>query len=953
MIMCKSLGTLGIVGMCMAVLLPSLLHAEEGLLVHYAFDEGTGAVLHDKSGGGHNGTIKGGASWAKGLSFGALSFNGTDAYVEGPADLTIGKAGTLEVWCHPLKFGGGLVSWHYDNVDAPKPLALYFDIYTFNSLVGAMSDLKNQDLGNADIEHVYSFWHAASSALVQSEDIPADMLNRWSHIVMKFNDQNVQLFRNGRLRGSKPSFFSPDTKGVPMRIGRGARLPYFDGMIAEVRVYNRALSDSEIAAHFAEKAPVFQPHLPRSLTIVPRLYAAEGKLAVEVDLTDLSLSGGGTIESQLLSGSTVLHKVTQPIAGNVPAGNLAFPTRELAVGDYEIRCTVRNESGESLVETSRRWRMPKLAAPGVRVLNNLVAELLDVKDLAVLPEQELSFMNPRKGWVFISCAADLREGDTVSIAADGAADGAAIKMTAGGPAPGETMCLLPEGAGKLQINCQGKPVIRELIVRSIPELMFCGYPAPPHVAAYGDYDFDFLKKDVLPNVNTIVAGCGWAGVAALRWPEDRKKAYNMYDLWKNTGRRWLHEYPIIYPDDSKTLVTADQAFDWWAKSDGFTDPDFSGVVADEFGLGADGPTDTEPYRDYRYRTAPYTEAVRRIAAVPEFKDRAIYAWCGGLDRAETRSKEFVNTVLSTGGKLCVEEYLAEPSTEQVGRDVLYHGLRTKTQHADANFPGLMENLIFVPGIGSAPPESNDVDPQVDYKVWMDMQMHYLATSPDFFGLAGIMWYKLSYADEEAVRWMGRLFRHYAIEGKTEPLSGEYGFKYKLDIVQNADFDEGLSGWTADPAETDSIRTGKLDNLGLLQGRGRRQEVGRNYLLTRRCADRPNTVSQVIQKLSPGKLYSVRMMVSDYKAISERVEGPHSMNARMVIDQAEMIPDKSFVYGIWSFFGPYFFDFHRLVFRANGPTAKLTISDWSADGVPGGPVGQELMFNFIEVQPYFE
>lgn len=39
------------------------------------------------------------------------------------------------------------------------------------------------------------------------------------------------------------------------------------------------------------------------------------------------------------------------------------------------------------------------------------------------------------------------------------------------------------------------------------------------------------------------------------------------------------------------------------------------------------------------------------------------------------------------------------------------------------------------------------------------------------------------------------------------------------------------------------------------------------------------------------------------------------------------------------------------FRAAGDTAALTVSDWKSEKDPGGPVGQELMFNFIEIQPY--
>ena len=31
---------------------------------------------------------------------------------------------------------------------------------------------------------------------------------------------------------------------------------------------------------------------------------------------------------------------------------------------------------------------------------------------------------------------------------------------------------------------------------------------------------------------------------------------------------------------------------------------------------------------------------------------------------------------------------------------------------------------------------------------------------------------------------------------------------------------------------------------------------------------------------------------------------------------------------------------------------LTVSDWMSNDVPGGPIGQELMYNFVKVQPYF-
>ena len=45
--------------------------------------------------------------------------------------------------------------------------------------------------------------------------------------------------------------------------------------------------------------------------------------------------------------------------------------------------------------------------------------------------------------------------------------------------------------------------------------------------------------------------------------------------------------------------------------------------------------------------------------------------------------------------------------------------------------------------------------------------------------------------------------------------------------------------------------------------------------------------------------------------------------------------------------------HRIVFRAKASTARLTISDWADDETPGGPAGQEMLFHFIEVQPFLE
>jgi hypothetical protein len=41
-----------------------------------------------------------------------------------------------------------------------------------------------------------------------------------------------------------------------------------------------------------------------------------------------------------------------------------------------------------------------------------------------------------------------------------------------------------------------------------------------------------------------------------------------------------------------------------------------------------------------------------------------------------------------------------------------------------------------------------------------------------------------------------------------------------------------------------------------------------------------------------------------------------------------------------------------MFRATGPTAMLTISDWASADKPGGPEAQELMVNYLQLESLF-
>jgi len=56
---------------------------QDGLVMYLPFDAGQGDVAVDLSGNGHDGSIEG-AKWVEGKFGKALSFNGTDTFVEVP-----------------------------------------------------------------------------------------------------------------------------------------------------------------------------------------------------------------------------------------------------------------------------------------------------------------------------------------------------------------------------------------------------------------------------------------------------------------------------------------------------------------------------------------------------------------------------------------------------------------------------------------------------------------------------------------------------------------------------------------------------------------------------------------------------------------------------------------------------------------------------------------------------
>jgi glucose/arabinose dehydrogenase/PKD repeat protein len=197
-----------------------------GLVAAYGFNEGSGSTLEDLSGNGNRGTLAG-PTWADAGRFGgALSFDGINDTVDvADADsLDLTSALTLEAW---VKTTGGS-SWR-TVVLKERPGDLAYALYARFSNGGPA--------GQVDF--------AASTAKAQgSALVPADT---WTHLATTYDGSNLRLYVNGTLAATTAATGGVVTSASPLRIGGNAIWgEYLGGVIDEVRVYNRALSQAEI-----------------------------------------------------------------------------------------------------------------------------------------------------------------------------------------------------------------------------------------------------------------------------------------------------------------------------------------------------------------------------------------------------------------------------------------------------------------------------------------------------------------------------------------------------------------------------------------------------------------------------------------------------------------------------------------------------------------------------------
>ena len=287
----------------------------KGLVGCWLMNEKSGSRITDLSGKGNHGKCVGHPKWGGSKFGGGLDFDGGDDYIELPSSVSnsLGGAGmvTISVWVRRDSI---------NNRDSMLDLTIFatsskvfFDIQADNTVrLGGRADASD------------NFQYKKTISTISDTD---------KHNIVGILDianDNIYIYIDGILQSvtGTPSWtqttFDANT-GSKQTLGTGAGLTnFFDGLIDEIRIYNRALSPEEIKQLYNDPFCNLIKRRPLSGLYVPA-------------------GGGGTFTIDNADSDTIIENVV-----------LELESGDLVVTDIDSSSTIENivlefEGGELVI----------------------------------------------------------------------------------------------------------------------------------------------------------------------------------------------------------------------------------------------------------------------------------------------------------------------------------------------------------------------------------------------------------------------------------------------------------------------------------------------------------------------------------------------------------------------------------------------------------------------------
>jgi hypothetical protein len=184
----------------------------------WGFNEGSGTTLGDSSGNGRTGAVSG-ATWTAGKYGQALNFDGNNDLVT-LSDLDLTGSFTVMAWMQTRSL----------HADECASLVMKARDYGFEICDGRL--YAGVGTGTS--------WTAMPSVALTSAD-----LNVWKHVALTYDGTTLRFYIAGALVGTAAGAHGSNNSAL--RFGRwSSNGEYWNGLIDEVRIYGRALSQAEV-----------------------------------------------------------------------------------------------------------------------------------------------------------------------------------------------------------------------------------------------------------------------------------------------------------------------------------------------------------------------------------------------------------------------------------------------------------------------------------------------------------------------------------------------------------------------------------------------------------------------------------------------------------------------------------------------------------------------------------
>lgn len=321
----------------------STLTLSDGLSAYWQF-EGDGT---DSSGNGHDMTVNGDASFVTGILGQAVSLDGAGDYLRTTTDVLMGTEFTMAAWIQPAAYGSSQQIFSKGSTGET-----------------ASGNAKQIRLSNGEFSLLYEYGSGTNYEIESGWNAP---ISEWHHVA-GIRDANgaTYIYVDGILYASEYNTTAPNINSPVSNIGqREGGTEFYNGLIDEVRVYSRALSQGEVGQLMATGENI-------------RFYSANPSANVPI----------GTVH-----GTVVAEQFEEPVAGQTFTYALVSGAGDTDNATFTLDAdgTLRNASVIASTATEQTYSIRVEATPSAGSPVALAVNVLVYGDLGDLDADGLTF----------------------------------------------------------------------------------------------------------------------------------------------------------------------------------------------------------------------------------------------------------------------------------------------------------------------------------------------------------------------------------------------------------------------------------------------------------------------------------------------------------------------------------------------------------------------------------